>query len=134
MKIWLMALALILPAGGAAAQDGAALASSSSEAAAVCVLPADPPGAFAAPVMAPRPVAPPCLNLAAHTTTCSKKVLDKYNTEIDARNGSLKALIDGINAYQKAMDAYTNAAMTYHNCQMHAAQVQFDALNGSSDD
>lgn len=122
-SIWLV-LAIALT-GSAAAQEP----TPAPEAA--CLAPKAPedwaPGADLQKVVPPK-----CLNLEKGTTTCSKKVFDGYNAQINAYNEQLRARIAAFNTYTKGLNAYVRAASDYSACQSARASalMPFDKGQG----
>lgn len=122
MKLALVMLALLLPAGQALAQDQVATP-------AIVCTPAVMPAPYAPAAMPAKPVMPSCINPDTHVSKCARKVLDKYNGDVDAYNIALQDLLDGENVYVAALNKYLGDANAYSNCEIRRMNALVTAAN-----
>ncbi len=112
MKMWILVLALVLPAGQVLAQDQTAVTPP------VVCTPAALPTPYVPASIPAKPVMPSCIDPDTHISKCSKKVLDKYNSDVDTYNAALEVLLNQSNGYLQQLNKYMGDANVYSNCEV----------------
>ena len=80
-----------------------------------CIAPSPPERLFIeAPV---RPPPPSCVNERTNRHTCSNRIINGYNQDMQAYETSFDAYVDQVNAYVSAMNDYVTAVSVYAQCE-----------------